>query len=364
MPECDDHAVLAAGGHAVPETGHVVGSEASNTTSLGSTKRFLMSLRSNAQPHPSKPGKLKDELFPIQESRFYRFSRLPVIKNAFKCARESLLPHVSLELTLALFHLKSFGYLPNLRRPNTFNEKLQWKKLYDRRELLVQTADKFAVRDYVRANGLERILIPLLWHGTDPKAIPFKQLPERFVVKPNHLSGAVIIVRQGRAADTDFIQAQAEAWMAAKYHSRALEWAYQNIEPRILVEEFISCPGDEVCPDYKFFCFHGQPRFCQVDMDRFTDHRKNIYDLNWHLLPVKYNHDNGPDVPRPANLDDMLCVCRILSKEFDFVRVDLYSVNNNVFFGELTHYPAAGGGRFNPPEFDREMGSYWRVGTT
>jgi hypothetical protein len=316
----------------------------------------------NTRPALSDLRKTKDELFPIQQSKLYRLSRLPGVKKAFKFVRVSLLPHVSPGLTLAMVHLRTFGYWPNLRQPKTFNEKIQWKKLHDRRELLVRTADKFAVRDYVRAKGLEGILIPLLWYGTDPKAIPFEQLSERFVVKPNHLSGAVIIVRQGRNADTAFIQAQAEIWMATKYYSKFLEWAYQNIDPCILIEEFKSCHGDEVCPDYKFFCFHGEPRFCQVDMDRFTHHRKNIYDMEWRLLPVKYNHDNGPDVPRPANLDEMIRVARKLSEEFDFVRVDLYSVHDDVFFGELTHYPAAGTGRFNPREFDLVMGSYWHVG--
>ena len=114
-------------------------------------------------------------------------------------------------------------------------------------------------------------------------------------------------------------------------------------------------------PDYKFFFFDGQPRLYQVDMQRFVGHRKNLYDMDWPMLPVKYNHDNGSDVPRPPNLEDMIDVSRKLSKGFDFVRVDLYSTGERTFFGELTHYPAAGFGKFDPPEFDLEMGSYWNV---
>jgi hypothetical protein len=136
----------------------------------------------NTRPSLSNLRKIKDELFPIQQSQLYRLSKLPGVKKVFKFARGSLLPHVSPGLTLAMVHLRTFGYWPNLRQPKTFIEKIQWKKLHDRRELLVRTADKFAVRDYVRAKGLEGILIPLLWYGTDPKAIPFEQLSERFVV--------------------------------------------------------------------------------------------------------------------------------------------------------------------------------------
>jgi hypothetical protein len=322
-----------------------------------------MSLSSKVSPLPSKPRKLRNELFPIQESALYKISQLPVIKKVFKLARETVLPRVSPELTLGMMHLKIFGYWPNLQQPRTFNEKIQWKKLHDKRELLVRTADKFEARDFVRSKGLERILIPLLWHGTDPKAIPFEHLPERFVVKPNHLSGAVIIVREKGKADVASIQAEAEKWMASEHYSESLEWAYRDIKPRILVEEFKTGDDDQGCLDYKFFCFHGEPRFCQVDMNRFVDHQKNMYDMDWRRLPVKYNREHGPDVVKPVDLEVMIDVSRKLSEGFDFVRVDLYSLGGEVFFGELTHYPAAGGGRFNPPEFDREMGSYWRVGT-
>ena len=240
--------------------------------------------------------------FPKPRTLLWKMTKLPVIRDAFKFAYRNLLPRVSPELTLAARHLKVFGYWPNLRRPRTFNEKFHWKKLNDRREVVARTSDKFAVRQYVRAKGLEDILIPLLWQGIDPGAIPFKRLPPSFVVKPAHLSGAVVIVRDKTAADLRAIVAQAEAWMAATYASRYLEWAYTQAEPRILIEEFKQS-GDGVVPcDYKFLCFHGEPQLCQVDRQRFTDHRRSIYKLDWHMLPAKYNYKNGADVPRPATL--------------------------------------------------------------
>ena len=289
-------------------------------------------------------------------------SKLPVIKKVFRFTHKTLLPSVSPELTLAMRHLRTFGYWPNLHQPKTFNEKIHWKKLHDRREVVALTSDKFAVRDYVRSKGLENMLIPLLWHGTDPKAIPFEQLPDSFVVKPNHLSSAVVIIRGKRTADIGSIVTQAEKWMKVEHYPKYLEWAYKNMKPMILIEEFKSDANDEGCLDYKFYCYHGEPKFCHVDMDRFNDHRRNMYDINWRLLPVKYNYDNGPHVQRPDNLDTMVHICRKLSQDFDFVRVDLYSAHDGIFFSELTHYPAAGFGMFNPPEFDLEMGSYWNVG--
>jgi hypothetical protein len=216
-------------------------------------------------------------------------TKLPVIRDAFKFAYRNLLFRVSPELTLAARHLKVFGYWPNLRRPRTFSEKTHWKKLNDRREVVARTSDKFAVRQYVRAKGLGDILIPLLWQGIDPGAIPFERLPPSFVVKPTHLSGAVVIVRDKTAADLRAIVAQAEAWMATTYASRYLEWAYTQAEPRILIEEFKQSGDDEVPCDYEFLCFHGEPQLCQVDLQRFTDHRRNIYKLDWHMLLAKYN---------------------------------------------------------------------------
>jgi len=284
-----------------------------------------------------------------------------MIRDAFKFAYRNLLPRVSPELTLAARHLKVFGNWPNLRRPITFNEKFHWKKLNARRAVVARTSDKFAVRQYVRAKGLGDILIPLLWQGIDLGAIAFERFPPSFVVKPAHLSGAVVIVRDKTAADLRAIVAQAEAWIAATYASSYLEWAYTQAEPRILIEEFKQS-GDGLVPcDYKFLCFHGEPQLWQVDRQRFTDYRRNIYKLDWHMLPAKYNYKYGTDVPRPATLQRMIDICRTPSKEYDFIRVDLYSSCNQVFFGELTHYPEAGFGKFDPPLFDLEMGRYWSV---
>ena len=116
--------------------------------------------------------------------------------------------------------------------------------------------------------------------------------------------------------------------LRSRHYPKYLEWAYRNIEPLILIEEFKSCKDDEGCPDYKFFCFLGEPRFCQVDMERFANHRRNLFDVSWRFIPVRYNYDNGRQVPKPSNLDAMIHICRKLSQDFDFVRVDLYSTDD------------------------------------
>jgi hypothetical protein len=301
--------------------------------------------------------------FPKRTTLYYRAARLPLVRHLSRLAYKALLPRLPAHIALSMRHCKVFGYWPDLRRPTTFNEKLHWKKLNDRREILTRTADKFAVREYVSSKGLGDILIPLLWDGTEPGAIPFAQLPAGFVVKPSHGSGATIIVLDKRSVDVAAIARRARTWLATDY-TASHEWSYTEIPSRILVEELLLAPGGGIPPDYKFFCFHGQPRLCQVDLNRFGDHRRNLYDMDWRLLPVRYQHENGPDVPKPPRLEQMLAICRTLSEGLGFARIDLYQTDERVCFGEITHYPCAGFGKFDPLEFDRELGAYWDISRT
>lgn len=264
------------------------------------------------------------------------------------------------ELLLCEF-LKSLGYAPNLSSPNTFNEKVLHKMLFDRRRILTIFADKLAVRDYVeqRLGGREHLstIYGVFVRADELYSFAF---PSRFVLKANHGSGWNYVHWGGQWNRVRLVQ-RARRWLQSNRGQQMGEWSYNEIQPRIFCEEFLGS-DDSVPLDYKFFCFSGTARFIQVDFDRFSSHKRNIYDRDWNLLNVQYKHPPKLDAPgRPQNLSQMISIAERLSNDIDFVRVDLYDLGSRVVFGELTNYPEAGRGRFYPQEWDATFGSYWRL---
>jgi hypothetical protein len=260
--------------------------------------------------------------------------------------------------------MEKMGYPLNLESPKSFSEKIVWKKLNDRNPLLPITADKLRVRKFlVQELGEEeaaRILIPLLWSGRDPDEIPFETLPASYIVKATQGSGWNILVRNGDKSPYEVREA-IRKWLVRPYGVRKLEWAYESIRPQVLIETLLLDEAGEVPKDFKFFMIHGTCRMILVDIDRFGEHAKTLYDSEWNLLPVRRGVKQGGEVERPANLEKMLRLAEQLSAKFDFVRVDLYSLGHRVYFGELTHYPASGMEPFEPRTFDFQLGSYWNI---
>lgn len=252
----------------------------------------------------------------------------------------------------------------NLKAPKTFNEKILWKKIYDRNPLLSLTADKYGVRDYIRQRlgsaRAEQILIPLLHVSKSPDDIPFSRLPENYVAKANQGSGWNVIVKDGYPTSNE-VRTLIDAWLRAPYGLSKLEWAYQDIPRRVVFEEFLTDEDGKAPKDYKFFMFHGQCRMILVDSDRFGQHTRTLYTPEWQKLEVTLRFPGGSAVDKPGNLDRMIRLAEELSAEFDFVRVDLYSVRDRIYFGELTHYPGSGMSAFVPNQFDHELGSYWNL---
>jgi hypothetical protein len=191
-----------------------------------------------------------------------------------------------------------------LLKPKTFNQKLYYKMLYDRRPLLAIFADKLAAREYVRQKVGGDILIPLLATDDRPEEIPFEQLPLRFVLKTNHGSGYVRIVKNKSREDVNELRAVCREWLAKNYGKISGEWVYQNVPPKIMIETFLSTAGGEVASDYKFFVGNGKVFMIQLDLDRYIGHRRNIYTPDWKKFDVRYRVPNiNEAVPRPANLD-------------------------------------------------------------
>jgi len=260
------------------------------------------------------------------------------------------------------------GYSLNLENPKTFNEKLVWKKLYDRNPLLPVVADKLLVREYVKQKlGKElaaQMLIPLLFSTNDPEVIPFEELPRQYIIKTNHGSNQNIIVKDNENLSQEQktkIIVKCIKWLSQPYGFLMNEWAYQDIKPHILVEKLMLDKNNDVPKDYKLFIINGKCRMIQVDFDRFTGHKRSMFDENWNYLDLIYKYPKGPDAPKPESFSFMKEIAEKLGQDFDFIRVDLYEIDGRVYFGELTHYPEAATGFFDPREYDDKLGDLWQL---
>ena len=250
-----------------------------------------------------------------------------------------------------------FGRRLNWNSPSTFNEKIHWIMRYYRQPVMTQLADKYAVRECIAKKIGPQFLKEIYGVWDDPSAIDFDRLPPSFVLKVTWGSGQNILCPNKAALDVNKTRAQLGQWMKRGMYNLFREWAYKDITPRIICEEFIQDETGHVPTDYKLFCFNGEPHFIQVVTNRFTNHRRHIFDLTWKHLPFNIEYpSNCDDLPRPATFEAMISVARTLSEGFPFVRVDLYSVGKRVIFGEMTWYPEAGFLKFVPDSYDRILG--------
>jgi len=265
---------------------------------------------------------------------------------------------------------KKLGYPLNLENPRSFNEKIIWKKIHDRNPLLPVTADKYQVRSYLKETfGEEKakeILIPLLYVTDQPKTIPFEfeRLPSAFIVKPNHTSGRNIIVEDDHFNKKEIIKT-CRRWLKTPYGLEKLEWAYQPIKRKIIIEKLLCEDDGGILKEFLFHIFHRKCKLVQVRFDRmnhYDSYSLSFFDEKWNFLSVKIpSLPQGPSIKKPENYEIMLELAEKLSKPFDYVRVDLYSSNGKIYFGELTHYPAGGKGKLEPNSFAFELGKHWKI---
>ena len=265
---------------------------------------------------------------------------------------------------------KTFGYKLNLENPQTFNEKIQWLKLNYRTDLHTLCADKLAVRDYVKEKVGEKYLIPLVYFTDKIEELTLDKLPEYpVIIKTNHASGRVVIVRDKQTIDIKKERKILKRRLKQNYYTFSREWQYKDIKPKILIEKLLMDEHGDIPLDYKFHCFHGKVEVIQMDIDRFTNYRRNIYDKQWNLLPFlwgvselrlkkgKIKPINADKIiPRPETLEEMIILAEKLSSPFPYVRVDLYSVGTQVYAGEITFHNENGFGVIYPQEFDRMLG--------
>jgi hypothetical protein len=234
--------------------------------------------------------------------------------------------------------------------------------LFDRNQRLTTISDKLAVRDYISEKIGNKYLIPLLWHGDSPKEISFSELPNSFVIKTNHGCGYVIIVDDKNKIDMAQVRRKLEKWLNINFGRDkylGIAWGYNHIRPAILIESFIGKMG-KTPVDYKFYCFGGHVEFATLHYDRFAEHKTRSFDRDFHPYDFKYDFESwhGP-CSRPSNYEEMISIAETLSSEFDFMRVDLYSSDNDIFFSELTPYPGGVSTKFLPRQRDYILGGKW-----
>ena len=259
------------------------------------------------------------------------------------------------------WHKESFGMYPNLVAPTSFNEQVLRRMVFDRRPIWTQLQDKLAARDYVKARIGEGILPGLYWVTKDPSDIPFDALPERFAVKPSHGSGWYRLVLEKARLNRQELIDVCRLWLTRNYYYVAREWAYKDIEPRILVEEYID---DGSGPDpirYKFYVFHGSVRVIFVGVGIPIKSRCCFYGRSWNRLPatIAPKEQIAGGLDRPTHLDEMIRYAEALADGLDFIRVDLYHTHDKVYFGEFTITPGAGLFRYTPREFDYYLSGLW-----
>lgn len=254
---------------------------------------------------------------------------------------------------------KCFGKQLNLEDPQTFNEKLQWLKLYNRKDIFTKMVDKNEAKAYVSSVIGDRYIIPTIGIYNDFEEIDFNKLPNQFVIKCTHDSGGLVIVSDKNKLDIKKARKKINKSLRKNYYYSGREWPYKNIKPKIIVEKYMHDNLTDDLRDYKFFCFNGNCKFFKIDFNRATNHQANYYDIEGNILPfgeILCPPDFLKHLSLPTNLDKMIKLSEKLSKNIPFLRVDFYEINGYIFFGELTFYPASGFGKFIPQEWDEKLG--------
>lgn len=267
------------------------------------------------------------------------------------------------EIYLKIRFRANMGYWPNYNNPRDFFEKINWLKLHDKKPEYTRMVDKYAVKDYVSNIIGSQYIIPTIgvWDSTD--SINWEHLPEKFVLKTTQGggSGGVVICKDKKTFDKIKAIRKLKKSTKEDVYKVYREWPYKNVPYRILAEKYIT-PEDGFgdLSDYKFFCFNGEPAYCQVIRNRSIKESIDFYDMDWNHMPFvglnpKCTNGETP-VPKPSQLEEMVELCRKLSRNIPFVRIDLYVVGNSVLFGEITFYPASGMGRFEPANWAIKLG--------
>lgn len=245
----------------------------------------------------------------------------------------------------------------DLNNPKTFNEKLQWLKLYNRNPEYTKMVDKYEAKKYVASIIGNEYIIKTLEIYNNYNEIDFNKLPNQFVIKPTHTSGDIFICKDKKSINNKELRKKINRWLKRKYYYFHREWPYKNVKPRIIIEEYKNSKEQAELTDYKFFCFNGNAEMILVCSNRSKKLKKTWFDINWNMLDLREG-DCKIDltVKKPVNLSLMLEMANKLSQEIPFVRIDFYEIDGKVYFGEITFFPKAGYEEFKPEKYQKILG--------
>lgn len=259
---------------------------------------------------------------------------------------------------LKLVYWGETGKRLNIIDPKSFNEKLQWLKLNDRKPEYRIYVDKYAVRSYIAETIGEEYLIPLIGVYDKVEEIDWDSLPDKFVLKCTHGSGSNIICPDKNKLNIEEAKKKLKKWMNKNWYWFGREWPYKDIKPKIICEEFISDSKD-IPDDYKILCFNGKAKLIEVHIDRYGDHRQDFYDLNWNKTTISQNPPKSDIVyKKPNKFDEMIKLSEILAANMVHVRIDWFIVKDKLYFGEITFYDGSGFVSFDDYNDDLLLGSW------
>ena len=270
--------------------------------------------------------------------------------SRFRQLREKRALRISDYEFIKKLYRERYGKDIDLNSPKGFGEKLQWLKLFYRDEWVPVCSDKYEVRNYLKQFGYEHLANKVIGVYEDAGEIPFDELPKKFVAKATHGSGWNLICEDKDGLKWDDSVKLMNSWLRLNLFVFGREWNYKDIKPRIIVEEYID---HEPLNDYKLMCFNGEPLYVQLNNDFEGKHYVDFYDIkNWEHLDLTYTNFHRSDrlIEKPAKLDDMIEIARVLSKRFPFVRMDFYQFDETVILGEMTFFPSSGMWPFIPEE--------------
>ncbi len=255
------------------------------------------------------------------------------------------------------------GYSLDLTNPQTFNEKLQWLKLYDRKPDYTMMVDKYKVREYIKEKLGEEYLIPLLGVWDNAEDINFDKLPNRFVLKCNHNSGLGMYICKDKSKLTEkqikVIRKNLTKGLQQDYYLTGREWPYKDVPRKIIAEKYMEDETGQL-RDYKFYCFNGEPKIIMINSDREIEKTKaDYFDMDFNWIDLKWGYEHALVKPsKPINFEKMKELAVVLSKNIPELRVDFYEVNNKIYFGELTFFDGSGFDKIEPEEWDEKLGDW------
>lgn len=252
----------------------------------------------------------------------------------------------------------------SFKKIETFNEKMQWLKIYDRDPQYTDLVDKYEVRKYIAAKIGEEYLIPLIGVYDSFEQIDFENLPNSFVIKCTHDSGGVFICKNKNTIDRKLLKRKIRQRMRKNYYWGVREWPYKNIKPRIIIEKYMVDESGFELKDYKLMCFNQEVKCSFVCNDRESKDglKVTFYDRDWNIMPFERHYPkNMHPIAEPNNYEKMIELAEELSKNICFLRVDFYEINSRIYFGELTFFPGSGFEEFSPEKYDLLLGSWLKL---